>query len=222
MSVPFYIALILSPRLLPTSPTTHKTAPATDQSSGRQQMSVFLCRKGLQCCVTRRPFRRTPAFRQQSKTPQHNFVLSCLHLLRLSIWHMRGVRTWAVWADYLSTSSCPWATPTWYFAPYSQLFILLIAAQMLKHCKTSDFSETLTNSYSEFSKILVSLCRTANLNRSWYIPWFRWDSSHQRNSRSTDPWHSIYNGREDCAPGNLWLSKDTALSWNGMVSTSTK
>lgn len=78
-----------------------------------------------------------------------------LHLLRLSIWHMRGVRTRAVWADYLSTSSCPWATPAWHLAPYSQLFVLLTTAQKLKQCKIPDFSDTVTNSYSKFTKTLV-------------------------------------------------------------------
>lgn len=132
---------------------------------------------------------------QQFKTPQHSLGQSCLHLLRLNAWHMGDVRTWAVWADYLSTSRCPWATPTWHVAPYSRLFVLLTAAQMVKQSKTPAFSEIVTNSYSEFSKILVFQCRIVSLKRSWYIPWFRWDSSHQNNSRSTAPWHSIYNGR---------------------------
>lgn len=52
------------------------------------------------------------------------------------------------------------------FRSYFPVFVLLRAAQMLKQCKIPDFSETVTNSCSEFGKILVFQRRAASLKRS--------------------------------------------------------
>lgn len=144
--MPFCTPLVLSPRLLSTSVTLQKTAPATDQSSDSQQMYVFVQNRLAVLCHSQ-AVRRTRIFRHSNPRLPSIALGRAAFTCSGSMFDMRGVRTWAVWADYLSTFSYPWATPPWHFAPYSQLFVLLTAAKMLMQCKIPDFSETAANSY---------------------------------------------------------------------------